>query len=135
MSLVKFRVRVMEPFKDGNVLEGKQLMPEQVLVLDEQDFAKVVNSGGVLEVLEQLVPNPLKNLPSLVSDGPKEDPQAVDPEDVNDVVKEARDEGTGFGVESNPAAEPGIETVEDKKVKAKAKAHNAKVKAVKKNAK
>lgn len=133
MSLIKFRVRVMEPFKDGNVLEGKQLMPEQVLVLDEQDFAKVVNSGGVLEVLEQMVPNPLKNLPSLVSESPKEDPQAVDPEDANHVISEARGEGTGFGVASNPPAEKGIDTVEDVKVKARAKALNKKV--AKKNAK
>lgn len=135
MSLIKFRVRVMEPFKDGNVLGGKQLMPEQVIDLDEQDFAKVVNSGGVLEVIEQLVPNPLKNLPSLVKEQKPSDPQPVDPEDVNDLVKEVRNEGTGYGEESNPPAEKGIPTVEELKTKAKAKAHNAKVNKAKKNAK
>lgn len=127
MSLIKFRVRVREPFKDGNVLGGKQLMPEQVIDLDEQDFAKVVNSGGVLEVIEQLVPNPLKHLPSLVTEKNPTDPQSVDPEDVNSVVKEARGEGTGYGVESNPPAEKGIDTVEQQKTKAKAKAFNKKV--------
>jgi hypothetical protein len=50
----------MEAFKDGNVLEGKFLKPGEVLILSETDVAKITNSGGVLEILQELIPNPLK---------------------------------------------------------------------------
>jgi hypothetical protein len=60
MDFMKYRVKVMEGFKDGNVLEGRFLKPGEILVLSESDVTKITNSGGVLEILQEMIPNPLK---------------------------------------------------------------------------
>ena len=63
MAFLKYRVKVLENFKDGNILGGKFLRANDILVIDEDDFVKVQNSGGVLEILDQLIPNPTKAEP------------------------------------------------------------------------
>lgn len=56
------KVRFIEPFKDGNILNGQLFKANEVAVLSPQDKEKIVNSGGVLEEIEMVVPNPLKNV-------------------------------------------------------------------------
>lgn len=60
MDFMKYRIKNMEPFKDGNVLGGKFLKPNEVIEVSESDLVKIRNSGGLVEVLEVLVPNPKK---------------------------------------------------------------------------
>lgn len=57
-----YRVKNMEPFKDGNVLGGRFIKAGEVLIVTEDEKAKLVQSGAALEVLETLVKNPLKAL-------------------------------------------------------------------------
>jgi hypothetical protein len=56
----------MENFKDGNILGGKFLKAEGIYIVTEQEFAQITNSGGTLEILDTLVPNPKKELPEVV---------------------------------------------------------------------
>lgn len=67
MDFLKYRVKVMEGFKDGNVLEGRFLKPGEVLVVSEQDYTKIVNSGGILEIMDSLIPNPKKESAEVVA--------------------------------------------------------------------
>ena len=62
--MLKYRIKNMEPFKDGNIMNGRFLKAGEVLVVDEVDAVKIKNSGGVIEILETLVPNPLKAVKS-----------------------------------------------------------------------
>lgn len=59
---LKVRIKNMEPFKDGNILGGKFLKAGEVLVVSERDATLIQNSGGTIEVLERVIPNPLKAL-------------------------------------------------------------------------
>jgi hypothetical protein len=54
------KVKNIEPFKDGNVIGGRFLSAGEIVVLDELDVAKVRQSGGLLEEIERMIPNPLK---------------------------------------------------------------------------
>ena len=60
MDFMKYRIKNMEAFKDGNVLGGKFLKPGEILEVSEQDMVKIVNSGGIVEVIETMIPNPKK---------------------------------------------------------------------------
>lgn len=62
MDFMKYRVKNMEAFKDGTILGGRFLRPGEILEVSEQDFVKITNSGGILEVLETVIPNPLKSV-------------------------------------------------------------------------
>lgn len=62
MDFLSYRVKVMENFKDGNIMGGRFLKAGEILVLSEQDFVKVTNSGGLLEIVETLIPNPKKEV-------------------------------------------------------------------------
>ena len=66
MEFLRYRVKVMEAFKDGNILGGRFLKPGEILVISESDFVKITNSGGTLEVMESLIPNPKKEAPEVV---------------------------------------------------------------------
>lgn len=57
-----YKVKNMEPFKDGNVLGSRFVAPGEVLIVDGVTKQKMEQSGAVLEVLETLVPNPLKHI-------------------------------------------------------------------------
>ena len=65
-DFVKYRVKIMEGFKDGNILGGRFLKPEEIIVLTDADIVKIRNSGGTLDILETLVPNPKKELPEII---------------------------------------------------------------------
>lgn len=60
MDFVKYRVKNMEPFKDGTILGGRFLKPGEILEVSEQDFTKITNSGGILDIIDTLIPNPKK---------------------------------------------------------------------------
>lgn len=62
MSIIKYKVKVMEAFKDGDILAGKFFKPEEIIVIDEAIKNRMEQSGAVLEVLETLVPNPLHRI-------------------------------------------------------------------------
>ena len=79
----RYRVKNMEPFKDGNVLGGRFLRPNEILVVTQQEKDRIENSGGVLELLDTLVPNPLKHIEEVtpvVEEVPAEAPAEVAPE-------------------------------------------------------
>lgn len=63
MSILKYRVKFMEAFKDGNILGGKFFGAGSIHVIDESDMVKIQNSGGVFDTIETLIPNPLKTSP------------------------------------------------------------------------
>lgn len=56
----RFRIKNMEPFKDGNVLGGRFLKPGEVLIVTEREATLIENSGGIIERIEMVIPNPLK---------------------------------------------------------------------------
>lgn len=58
--MIMYRVKNGEHFKDGNILGGRFIKAGEVLVVSESDKQKLEQSGALLEVLETLVPNPLK---------------------------------------------------------------------------
>lgn len=60
MSFLQYKVKFLAGFKDGNILDGRFFAPNEIAVLSETDLTKVGNSGGEVEVLETLVPNPRK---------------------------------------------------------------------------
>ena len=66
MEFLRYKVKVMEAFKDGNILGGRFLRPGEILVVSESDFVKITNSGGILEIMESLIPNPKKEAPEVV---------------------------------------------------------------------
>lgn len=57
------RIKMTENFKDGNILEGKFLAVNSVHVVTERVAQLIENSGGLFEVLETVIPNPLKPKP------------------------------------------------------------------------
>lgn len=63
MDFMKYRIKNMEAFKDGTVLGGRFLKPNEILEVTETDLVKIRNSGGVVEVLETMIPNPKKMNP------------------------------------------------------------------------
>lgn len=65
MDFLQYRVKNMEAFKDGTILNGRFLKPGEILVVSESDFVKITNSGGTLEILDTLIPNP-KRIDTLV---------------------------------------------------------------------
>lgn len=60
---MKLRIKNLEPFKDGNVLGGRFLKVNEILVVDEMDADKIENSGGVIERIEMVIPNPVRAEP------------------------------------------------------------------------
>jgi hypothetical protein len=61
MDFIRVRAKFEEPFKDGNVLEGRSFNTGQIVEMSEADFNKVLQSGGTITALEKLVPNPKKH--------------------------------------------------------------------------
>lgn len=55
-----YRVKFVEGFKDGNILE-KEVPANTIQVIRKDLYAKIINSGGMLEIIETLIPNPLKH--------------------------------------------------------------------------
>ena len=55
----KLRIRFLEFFKDGNVLPRGYAANEE-LVVDENLYSRIKQSGGVVEIVEKLIPNPKK---------------------------------------------------------------------------
>lgn len=75
-----YKVKNMEIFKDGNILNGRQLKPGEILVLDDITVQRIQNSGGTLEVIEKMIPNPLKSTvekPKEIAEEAVEAPQPV----------------------------------------------------------
>jgi hypothetical protein len=60
MSFIKYRIKILEGFKDGNVLGGMELKANQIIDVDEGVTERIRQSGGRVEVLQSLVPNPKK---------------------------------------------------------------------------
>lgn len=59
---MELRIKMSENFKDGNVLGGKFLAANKEYIVSKMDADKIANSGGLFEVIEQVIPNPLKHL-------------------------------------------------------------------------
>lgn len=58
----RYKVKNMEPFKDGGILGGRFLKPNEILIVTQLEKERIEQSGGVLEVLDTLIPNPLKHV-------------------------------------------------------------------------
>jgi len=54
------KVKFLESFKDGNIFGDRGFSAGEVAVLNETQVEQTRNSGGVFEVLEKLIANPLK---------------------------------------------------------------------------
>ena len=75
MSFMKYQVKMLVQFKDGNILEGRELKAGEVLEVDESVKNQLwSSSGGMIEVMGQVVPNPKKQQP--VEAAPVEEPKS-----------------------------------------------------------
>lgn len=54
------KVKFTEGFKDGNIFPDRSFAPGEEAVLSDNELARVSSSGGVFQVVEQMIPNPLK---------------------------------------------------------------------------
>lgn len=54
------RIKFTEGFKDGNIFPDRSFAPGETAVVTENQLARIASSGGVYEVVEQVIPNPLK---------------------------------------------------------------------------
>lgn len=61
--MLKYKVRFVEPFKDGQVFGSKLYKAGEIDIIDAGLVERARSSGAILDVLETLIPNPLKNLP------------------------------------------------------------------------
>jgi hypothetical protein len=69
MSFIKYRIKMLETFKDGNILEGRTLKTGEILEVDESVKNQIwSSSGGMIEVLGQVIPNPKKEEEKSVDD-------------------------------------------------------------------
>lgn len=59
MELV-YKIKMLASFKDGNILGGRFIQTNEFLNVSESDAVKIRNSGGEYEIVETLIPNPLK---------------------------------------------------------------------------
>lgn len=57
---LKLRIKMIEPFKDGNILGGRFLRAGEFVIVSERDATLIENSGGLFEVIEKVIKNPLK---------------------------------------------------------------------------
>lgn len=94
MSIIKFQVRFLEPFKDGNIFGSKSFKTNEVATIEEEQLTKARNSGAALEVLQTLVPNPLRHIkpeetPALVEAGLSEKLELTQPVDETPQPKDA----------------------------------------------
>lgn len=64
--MFKYKIKNIEAFKDGNVLDGRFVKPGEILVVNETEKQRMVQSGALIEVIETLVPNPLKEVEKTV---------------------------------------------------------------------
>jgi hypothetical protein len=55
-----FRVKVLADFKDGNVMGGRFLKAGEILVVTPLEKQRIEQSGGELEVIENVIKNPVK---------------------------------------------------------------------------
>lgn len=53
------KVKFLEAFKDGNILP-QSFRAGEIVELDELIVKRIVQSGGVLDILEKRVPKPQK---------------------------------------------------------------------------
>lgn len=77
-----YKIKMVEAFKDGNILEGRPLRAGEEIVVSEGDLAKIRQSGGLVEQVETMIKNPMKDLPPV--ERPLADP--MNPENsINDI--------------------------------------------------
>lgn len=77
-----YKIKMVEGFKDGNIFGGRPLRAGEEIVVSEIDLAKIRQSGGVVEQVETMVKNPMKDLPPV--EKPLADP--MNPENaINDI--------------------------------------------------
>jgi hypothetical protein len=60
--MLHYKIKNHEAFKDGNVMEGRFIKAGEILVVSEFDKDRLAQSGGVFDILETLVPNPLRHV-------------------------------------------------------------------------
>ena len=68
------RVKFVEGFKDGTIFP-RSFAPGEVAVISEVELGQVRRSGGAVEVMEMVIPNPKKAEPKPVEPN---DPQNAD---------------------------------------------------------
>lgn len=54
------RIKFIEGFKDGTIFP-RSFQPGEVVVVTEGQLAQIRRSGGVVEVIEHVIPNPKKH--------------------------------------------------------------------------
>lgn len=54
-----FKVKFQEAFKDGNIIP-RLFKAGEIVELDEAIVKRIIQSGGVLDVIEKRVPKPQK---------------------------------------------------------------------------
>lgn len=136
MDFVKYRVKFLEGFKDGNILGGAFFKAGQIETVSETDMIKVQNSGGLLEVMETLIPNPKMK--------PSQEAQALldaqDAEKESEIrakegeIKQAREETFRVPIENNVVDIDKATSQNETSVEAKPQPQKRKAGRLKKNA-
>lgn len=108
------KVKFVEGFKDGMIFPNRSFGPGEVAVITESELQRVRSSGGVIEVVEQMIPNPLKAEKLERQVAPEDRPDPLNPDNgINDL--ENHIPGTKEEVEDAKARE------EERRAKAKKK--------------
>lgn len=68
------KVKFAQGFKDGSIFphKSKGFAPGEFAILTEEQLAQVQRSGGVVEVVENVIPNPRKAIAELEATQPKD---------------------------------------------------------------
>ena len=61
--MLYYKLKFVEVFKDGNVMDGRLFKQNEVVIVSENDKNRIIQSGAVVDILETLIKNPLKDLP------------------------------------------------------------------------
>lgn len=60
--MLKYKVRLTEAFHDGSIFGAKHFRATEEAILTENEMLRARSSGAMFDVLETLVPNPLKKV-------------------------------------------------------------------------
>lgn len=60
--MLMYRVRFTEAFKDGTIFGSRAFKANEVAVISESETNRARQSGAAFDILETLIPNPLKGL-------------------------------------------------------------------------
>jgi hypothetical protein len=78
------KIKFVEGFKDGTIFPDRSFAPTQVVVVTQAQLEQIQRSGGNVEVLENVIANPLKAEKLVLAREDMADPQNAE-NSINDL--------------------------------------------------